>query len=272
MIAGHLAAWTGAGFLALVTLAALTVGLLLLFDPDRDRAGTWLGARLLGSALLVASLAALSLGGLDDPRGSLWQLAGLAGAVAGISLHLLDVPFALARTRERGAGSLPSWILGLPLIVPLGFLAYASVHWPSSTLPASSSPAEWTGWAGYDAVEDAAGGLASLCLLLAALVATLLLVERALRARGPRRARARRMLAQAWVPVLVWTTAVGFVWIGLAIQEPPASGGLLVAQEILLDGPVAFSLAVVGPLLWGWDERKAAGLGSHARAPQSNRS
>lgn len=274
MNAAELAAWTGRAWLALVAAGAVLVGARLLRGTRFEETRAWLGLRLLASAGLIAVLAGLSLGGLDTPRGSWHQLAGFALGVAGASLYLLDLPFAVAQTREDTELGLASWGALVPLLLPVGFLGYAWMHWPSTSLaPARTPVTEWAGWPGYDAVEDAAGFLAAGCILLAALLVTLTLAYRSLSGSAGVRRRARRMLAQAWGPVLVWIGALGLVWIGLSIQDPPASSALVFAQELLLDGPVAFSLTILGPLRWGLERASASPVMAPGRAgARSNRS
>ncbi len=250
------AAWVSMGMVGLLSLAALVTAIALLTRRGRDRAQHLLATRLVGSIVLVAALAALSWD-LIDPPGSLQELIGFTLALAGVSLHLLDVPFALARTRDWQP---PRWIAALPLVLPAGLLAYASMHWPASTMPAGVLPSEWAGWAGRDAVEDAAGGTGTITLGVVILAATTVLLLGAMRASGTKRARARRMLVQAWAPAVAWLVTTGLVVLALAIQDPPASPVFHIVQEILLDGPIVFALVIVGPLLWGLDELGGAGF------------
>lgn len=267
-----LATFLSAGLIGLLAAAALLLGGRLLATAGPGHADGWLGVRLIGSALIVAAFGGLALG-LGEPRGTTIELGALTLAAAGSSLHLLDVPFTLAATSNgEGQASLPPWGLAVPLVLPAGLLAWAWGRWPASPLPAGDTFAEWSGWAGYDAVEDTSVSLAMGCLALAVLGATLILLVRAYTASGEARAASRRMLAQGWLPVLGWIGALALVFASAGLQPTPADPVTLLGQEVLLRSFLPFGFTVVGPLLWGLDRvcwnRQPRGPSS----PVSNRS
>lgn len=251
MDAATIASTLGSGVLALAAAAAVLVGGRLLWTHGPGHTRGWLGIGLLGTASLIAASAALSLG-LGRPQGTTVELVALTAALAGACLLLLEIPFAFVETRE-GDSSLPGWGPLVPLLVPAGFLAYASMHWPAAPIGAGETLNTWAGGPGYDAVEDAAGSLLAACVASTVLAATGGLLARAVRGPEERRLLARRMLAQAWVPVAGWLAALGVVFALLVVLEAPAHPLVGAAQGLLLHSPLPFALIVVGPLLWGLD-------------------